>query len=109
MKLFTAALMTLSGLVVVSMMANAHARQNNLFTGTVERVWEDGFRLNTGDRTLQVDAWDLCGDFTASRVRVGDRLTVTGEFESGEFDAFSITTSNGSAVCPRGMLPTDED
>ncbi|MDJ0705009.1 MAG: hypothetical protein QNJ46_17135 [Leptolyngbyaceae cyanobacterium MO_188.B28] len=26
------------------------------YTGTVERVWEDGFRLNTGDRSLRVDS-----------------------------------------------------
>ncbi|MDA0866691.1 MAG: hypothetical protein O2890_09770, partial [Cyanobacteria bacterium] len=40
-------------------------------TGTVERVWEDGFRLNTGDRTFTVDAWDVYGDATASHVAVG--------------------------------------
>lgn len=101
MKVFVAALMTLSGLFVVGVMSNAQAGENESLTGTVERVWEDGFRLNTGDRTLRVDAWDLCGDFTTNQVRVGDRLTVTGEFESGEFDAFSITNSDGAAVCPR--------
>jgi hypothetical protein len=69
------------------------------FTGTVEQVWEDGLRLNTGDRSLRVDTWDLCGDFTANSVAVGDRLTVTGEFDGGEFDAFSMTNSDGVAVC----------
>lgn len=62
----------------------------NAYTGTVERVWEDGFRLNTGDRTLTVDSWDLYGDNTPSHVAVGDRVTITGEFEDGEFDVFTV-------------------
>ncbi|NER00202.1 MAG: hypothetical protein F6K30_26470 [Cyanothece sp. SIO2G6] len=67
--------------------------------GTVEQVWEDGFRFNTGDRTFTVDSWEMCGDSTASHVNEGDRLTVTGEFDEGEFDAFSITDSSDNAVC----------
>lgn len=65
--------------------------------GTVERVWEDGFRLNTGDRTLRVDAWSVYGDNTANYVTVGDELTITGEFEGREFDAFTITGSGSTA------------
>ena len=60
------------------------------YTGTVENVWEDGFQLNTGDRTLRVDSWDVYGDNTASNIATGDRITVTGEFSGREFDAFSI-------------------
>ncbi|NJL20271.1 MAG: hypothetical protein HC895_04660 [Leptolyngbyaceae cyanobacterium SM1_3_5] len=66
-------------------------------TGTVERVWEDGFRLNTGDRTLTVDSWDVYGDNTPRHVSVGDRVTITGEFEDGEFDAFSIVDAPRSS------------
>ncbi len=97
MKLFTAALMTLSGLIAVSVMSNAYAQQDNSFTGTVQRVWEDGFRLNTGDRSLRVDTWNLYGDSTASYIRVGDQITLTGEFDGREFDAYSITNSTGMA------------
>jgi hypothetical protein len=71
-------------------------------TGTVERVWEDGFRLNTGDRTFKVDTWDLYGDRTPSYVSIGDDLTVTGEFEGGEFDAFTITDN---AATPPASTP----
>ncbi|MEM9450138.1 MAG: hypothetical protein AAGA75_16600 [Cyanobacteria bacterium P01_E01_bin.6] len=99
MKRLAAALIVFSGLIVANVMPNAHAQQDSSFTGTVQRVWEDGFSLNTGDRMLQVDSWDLCGDFTARHVNVDDRLTVTGEFEGGEFDAFSITNSAGDRVC----------
>jgi hypothetical protein len=99
MKLFTAALVTFSGLTVALVVSSVHAQQSGSFTGTVQRVWEDGFRLNTGDRTLRVDTWDLCGDFTTRYVGVGDRLTVTGEFDGGDFDAFSISASDGVVVC----------
>ena len=99
MKLFVAGLMIFSSVIAVGLLPSAQAQSGTSFTGTVERVWEDGFRLNTGDRTLTVDSWDLCGDFTANYVAVGDRLTVTGEFEGGEFDAFSIATSDGTSLC----------
>lgn len=61
------------------------------YTGIVERVWEDGFRLNTGDRTITVDSWDVYGDRTPLHIQVGDRISVFGEFENGEFDLFSVT------------------
>ena len=80
-------------------MANSVRAQDGSFTGTVERVWEDGFRLNTGDRSFRVDSWSLCGDATASFVAAGDQLTLTGEFDGGEFDAFSIVDTDGVAVC----------
>lgn len=100
MKLLTAMLMTVSGLLVVSMISTAQAQQNDSFTGIVEQVWDDGFRLNTSNQTLRVDSWKACRDLTARHVSVGDRLTVTGEFERGEFDAFSISDSEGVGVCP---------
>ena len=67
------------------------------YTGTVERVWEDGFRLNTGERTLRVDSWDVYGDRTPLHITVGDSLSVTGEFAGREFDAFSITDAEASS------------
>jgi len=60
------------------------------YKGTVERVWEDGFRLNTGDRVLTIDAWDVYGDNTPQSITVGDQVTVTGELDGKQFDAFSI-------------------
>ena len=97
MKLFTTALMTVSSLMVVGVVFDAHAQQTDSFTGTVQRVWEDGFQLDTSDRSLRVDSWDLYGDSTASYITVGDQLTVNGEFAGREFDAFSITDSNGTS------------
>ena len=64
------------------------------YTGTVERVWEDGFRLDTGERTLWVNASDLYGENTPGNLAVGDRIKVTGEFDRIEFDALSITDAD---------------
>ncbi len=97
-KLRFSATILLGSLATLSVISTARA-SNLSYTGTVERVWEDGFLLETGDRTLTVDSWDLCGDFTERYVSIGDRISITGEFDSGEFDAFSITDSNGEAVC----------
>ncbi len=69
----------------------ASDEDDTTITGTVEQVWEDGFNLNTGDDTHRVDSWDVYGDNTPDNVAVGDRLTVTGEFDDGEFDADSIS------------------
>jgi preprotein translocase subunit YajC len=67
--------------------------------GSVERVWEDGFEINTGDGTTQVDAWEVCGDNTQRNITVGDELTVAGELSGGEFDASAITNADGQDVC----------
>lgn len=85
----------LIGLVVTGMASVIVLPQGSYaqatYTGIVEQVWEDGFRLRTGDRTLTVDSWDVYGDNTVAHVEVGDRITVSGEFADGGFDAFSIT------------------
>jgi len=69
---------------------NLRSSGRTTLTGTVERVWEDGFRLNTGGRAVTVDTWDVFGDNTRSRVRVGERVSVSGEMSGGEFDAIAV-------------------
>lgn len=95
------------GLGTALVLANfSHAQTTHI--GTVERVWEDGFRLNTGDRTLRVDAWDVYGDNTASHVATGDQVTITGEFSGREFDAFTIAgTDSGSTPHPTTAVPAE--
>ncbi len=82
--------LTFTGIAVSALSSALHA-QGNKFTGTVERVWEDGFSLDTGNRTIRVDSWDVYGDNTPQNVSVGDRVSVTGEFDGREFDADSIS------------------
>ena len=50
-------------------------------------------------RRVRVDSWDVCGDNTPRHVSVDDRLVVTGEYERGEFDAFSIENSYQEKIC----------
>ena len=99
--------LAVSGIGAALVLPNlSHAQTTH--TGTVEQVWEDGFRLNTGDRTLRVDAWTVYGDSTASYVAVGDELTITGEFEGREFDAFSIAgTDSGSTATATTAAPAE--
>lgn len=75
---------------------NVRSSGRTTLTGNVERVWEDGFRLNTGGGAVNVDTWDVFGDNTRSRVRVGERVSVSGEMSGGEFDAISVSGAGGS-------------
>ncbi|MBD2315089.1 hypothetical protein H6G20_25820 [Desertifilum sp. FACHB-1129] len=91
-RLGTVAVLGLSTVAAWVVAAPSDARGSH--TGIVERVWEDGFRLNTGNQTFSVDSWDVYGDNTAQFIRVGDRVTITGEFEGGEFDALTIQVNH---------------
>lgn len=73
--------------------------QSATFSGKVHQVWEDGFQLKSGNRFITVDSYDICGDNTTRYITVSEQITVTGEFEGGEFDAFAITRASGESVC----------
>ena len=87
------------GVVILASVPAIAQNQGNSFSGRVQRVWEDGFRLNTSGRSITVDTYDICGDNTTRSISAGDQVTVSGEFEVGEFDAFSVTKANGKSVC----------
>ena len=91
---------TLAGIAIaIPTFYSAVYAQGNTFSGTVERVWEDGFRLNTGDRAFRVDSWDVCGDNTTNHLLADQQVNVSGEFSGLEFDAFSVTDQEGNPVC----------
>lgn len=87
------------GVVAVTVFPSVVQANNGSFSGTIQRVWEDGFRLQSENRGITVDSWDVCGDHTTRHLSAGEQVTVVGEFEMGEFDAFSITKADGVAVC----------
>ncbi|RMD72885.1 hypothetical protein [Cyanobacterium sp. Dongsha4] len=87
------------GLIFSSSLFVFAQNRNASFSGTVERVWEDGFQLKTDSRSLSVDSYSVCGDKTPQHIQVGDQVTVTGELEILEFDAFSIIKNNNTKVC----------
>ncbi|NEZ58871.1 hypothetical protein [Adonisia turfae] len=84
--------------ILIGELATAQT-QDTTFVGEVHRVWEDGFQLKTEDRSITVDSYDVCGDNTTRHITVGEQVTVTGEFEGGEFDAFSITKGDVEKAC----------
>ena len=96
---FVVTVVAVAGVVVAAGTNVIAQAQGNSFSGTIERVWEDGFRLRTEERSLKVDSWDVCGDNTSRNLSKGDKVTVDGEFDGGEFDAFSITKANNVKVC----------
>lgn len=98
-------LLSVSALAVVAVPRISQA-QTTTYSGTVERVWEDGFRLDTGDRTLRVDSWDVYGDNTASNIEVGETISVTGEFSGRDFDAFSITRPDEDSTADTASADT---
>jgi hypothetical protein len=98
MKLTVTSLLFLGFLILANVPAMAR-NQSSSFSGRVRQVWEDGFSLNSNGRSITVDTYDICGDNTTSHISVGDQVSVTGEFDEGEFDAFSVTKANGTRVC----------
>ena len=96
---FVVTFVAFTGLFVTASLTPIAQARGNSFSGTVERVWEDGFRLKTQERSLRVDSWDVCGDNTSRNLSRGDQVTVDGEFDGGEFDAFSITKEDDVKVC----------
>lgn len=89
----------LCSLLLMSAVILSVQAANETLTGTVERVWDDGFQLNSAGRQVLVDSYDLCGDNTHRHLNTGEQVTVSGEFEDGEFDAFTITRNDGGQVC----------
>jgi hypothetical protein len=65
-------------------------------TGTVKSVVGNDFVLSDGTGQVIVDAgprWYRPLAFTT-----GERLTVIGEYDDGEFDAFTIKRANGETI-----------
>jgi hypothetical protein len=80
---------------------------STVLSGTVQRVWEDGFRLNTGILAVNVDTWNVFGDNTRGQVRVGERVRVSGAMSGGEFDATSVSIVGGDSVAAPPSPPDD--
>ncbi len=107
MKRSAIGLALLSVVTLTSLPLVAQAQRNprpspvrRVLSGTVQQVWDDGFRLQTArNRRFIVDAYDICGDNVNRLLSVGEQVTVIGEFEGGKLDAFSIINVDGTRVC----------
>lgn len=65
-------------------------------SGTVRSVVGNEFILSDGTGDVIVDAGPRW--YHTIQVSPGERLTVTGEYDDGDFDAFRITRSNGEVI-----------
>lgn len=87
----TLKLITVGIISAIALPQIGHAQASH--TGTVERVWEDGFRLHTAEQTLWVNTTNLSGENTPTNIAVGDQIKVTGEVGRIEFDAAAISVA----------------
>ena len=101
MNLLTLTSSILLGVMIAVGITPIARADDDSFSGSVQKVWEDGFVLKTEERSLKVDSWDVCRDNTAGNLSKGDQVTVNGEFDDGEFDASSITKKDGVKVCTK--------
>ena len=101
---FVVTVVAFTGLLVTASLTSVPQARGSSFSGTIEKVWEDGFRLKTEEHSLKVDSWDVFGDNTSGNLSKGDVVTVDGEFDGGEFDAFSITKEDNIRVCTQDTI-----
>lgn len=74
-------------------------QQGTTITGTVRSVVGNEFILSDGTGEVIVDAGPRW--YRAINVSVGEQLTVTGEYDDDDFDAFTITRANGEVITIR--------
>lgn len=74
-------------------------QQGTTITGTVRSVVGNEFILSDGTGEVIVDAGPRW--YRAINVSAGEQLTVTGEYDDDDFDAFTITRANGEVITIR--------
>jgi len=73
--------------------------RNTQISGKVVRVGDDDFVLDTGKGRVLVDAEER--PLQQANLSPGEQVTVTGKHDDDNFDADSITRSNGKTISVR--------
>ena len=68
-------------------------------SGKVVSLGDDDFVLNTGKAKVLVDAEER--PLQQAKLSVGEQITVTGRYDDDNFDAHTITRSNGTSISVR--------
>ncbi|MBP0030199.1 hypothetical protein [Roseofilum sp. Guam] len=79
--------------------SNLNREENTTISGTITgwgETDENEFILQDSTGTIVVDAGPRWSQDL--NLNIGDEITVTGEFDDGEFDAFSLTYADGTVV-----------
>jgi hypothetical protein len=71
-------------------------------SGVIRSVVGNEFTLDDGTGEIIVDAGPLW--YHQLNLRQGERITVTGEYDDYDFDAFSITRENGRSMQIRNAV-----
>lgn len=74
-------------------------QQGTTISGTVRSVVGNEFILSDGTGEVIVDAGPRW--YRAINISQGEQLTVTGEYDDDDFDAFQITRANGEVITIR--------
>lgn len=73
-----------------------HGSSSPTISGRVINIMGNSFTLEDGTGQIVVNAGPRW--WREVKVSVGEQLTISGEFEQGEFDAFSITRADGDVI-----------
>lgn len=65
-------------------------------SGKVVRLGDDDFVLDTGKVKVLIDAEDSA--LQQAKLSVGDQVSVSGQYDDDNFDAHTITPSNGKPI-----------
>ncbi|MBP0012528.1 MAG: DNA-binding protein [Roseofilum sp. SBFL] len=93
--------LTLSGVTQAqnTSISNLNREENTTISGTIigwGEADENEFILQDSTGTIVVDAGPRWSQDL--NLNIGDTIAVTGEFDDGEFDAFSLTYADGTVV-----------
>lgn len=83
-------------LVLSSLQPAAVAQRMMEISGKVVNIFGDKFVLDTGTEKILVDA--ELNKIRNLRLDVGEQISVYGEYDDDDFDAYSLTRANGSQV-----------
>lgn len=79
--------------------------RNVTISGQVIGISGDEFMLNDGTGEILVDT----NDRKLTNLSVGEQVTVVGEYDDDDFDAFSITRQDGTTIQLRSASWNDDD
>lgn len=79
--------------------------QGLTISGQVTGIKGDEFMLNDGTGEIVVDT----NDRKLTNLSVGEQVTVVGEYDDDDFDAFSITRQDGTIIQLRSASWNDDD
>jgi hypothetical protein len=96
--LVTASFVTIGGLVAQAQTSIRDIQRNPgvSISGVIRSVVGNEFILDDGTGQIIVDAGPLW--YRQLNLREGEEVTVVGEYDDYDFDAFSITYANGEVI-----------